>query len=264
MLCPPTRSRDGSKEGIQPAAAQLVQHMLWLLLSAAFAALVVAVNVVVTLRVKDRYERRLDAVLRQLDEHLRPISASLERAVERTAAARERGLDEEQAAAAPDLERLQRDDLTGLRNRRGYEAELEREVDTALRTGRPLSVVLLDLEEPSGVGSERAPEAESLLQEFASLLLRLTRATDTVCRCGADEFGVVLPATTAEGARRFHARVREELSSASFGRPGQMTFSAGLVEWRPNETSGALDARAAAAVTSETNDTVRRIDPQTP
>src|SRR5918999_6282110 len=153
MLCPPTRSRDGSKEGIQQAAAQHVQHMLWILVSAAFAALVVAVSVVVALRVKARYERRLDAVLRQLDEHLTPISASLERAVERTAAARARGVGGGQAAAVPNLERLQRDDLTGLRNRRGYEAELEREVDTALRTGRPLSVVLLDLEEPSGVAS---------------------------------------------------------------------------------------------------------------
>lgn len=232
--------RDGSKEGIQASAAQVVNRMPWILVSAAAAALAVVVCVIVTLRARARYERRLEAVVRRLDEHLTPISESLERAVERTSAARSRGVDEVEPAASPALEGLQRDELTGLRNRRGYEAELEREVETAQRTGRPLSVVLLDLEDLEG---------EALLKEFATLLLGLTRATDTVCRCGADEFGIVLPATTAEGAQRFQSRVREKVTSASFGAQGR-TFSAGLVEWRPNETSDALDARAAAAVGS--------------
>jgi diguanylate cyclase (GGDEF)-like protein len=239
--------------------------MVWILVSAASAALAVAASVVLTLRARARYERRLEAVLRRLDEQLTPISESLERAVERTSAARDRVVDEGEPAASPALEQLQRDELTGLRNRRGYELELEREVDTAQRTGRPLSVVLLDLDEPGRVGSQRDPESERLLQEFATLLLGLTRATDTVCRCGADEFGVVLPATTAEGAQRFHARVREEITSTTLDRTGRMTFSVGLVEWRPNETSDSLDARVAAAVGSvepSAGNGVHRLNPR--
>jgi hypothetical protein len=43
-----------------------------------------------------------------------------------------------------------------------------------------------------------------------------------------------------------------------------MTFSAGLVEWRPNETSDTLDARAAAAVGPDARNGVHRIDPHGP
>jgi diguanylate cyclase (GGDEF)-like protein len=220
-----------------------------LLVVLAAAALVVVLTVLVSRRANARADRRLDAVVRRLDEHLTPLVQTLEQAVERSAAARERGVEDHEVV--PGFEELQRDELTGLRNRRGYEAELEREIDKARRTGRPLSVVLLDLDAPSEIGSRsRDPETERLLREFAMLLLRLTRATDTVCRCGGDEFGVVLPATTAEGARRFQGRVREEVASSTFGPAGQVTFSVGLVEWQPNETSDSLDARVAAAVGS--------------
>jgi diguanylate cyclase (GGDEF)-like protein len=138
------------------------------------------------------------------------------------------------------------DELTGIRNRSGYELELEREVARAHRTGRPLSLLLVELRDTDvGCAAEEGPD--DALREFAKLLQRTARTTDIPCRRRAREFAVVLPETKDEGARRFWARLREE-TGASFGKSGQRTFSAGLVEWRPNETSDALDARAAAAV----------------
>ena len=56
---------------------------------------------------------------------------------------------------------------------------------------------------------------------------------------------MLLPATTVDGGRRFHNRLREELE-ASFD--PKTTVSIGVVEWRPNETSTAFDARARAAL----------------
>jgi diguanylate cyclase (GGDEF)-like protein len=138
------------------------------------------------------------------------------------------------------------DPSTGIRNRSGYELELEREVARAHRTGQPLSLLLVELREEAGTGAEPA-EVDRALQEFAALVKRTARAADIPCRRRASELAIVLPETKDDGARRFYARLRQE-TSASFGRGGQTTFSVGLVEWHPDETSNALDARAAAAL----------------
>jgi diguanylate cyclase (GGDEF)-like protein len=142
------------------------------------------------------------------------------------------------------------DALTGVRNRRGYDEELEREVARARRTGRPLSLLLVDLDDFKEVNARfDYPGGDLVLQEFAELLARLARATDAVCRRGGEEFAILLPETAGDEARRFYDRLREEVAATAFTNVGRMTFSAGLVEWRPNETRESLDARASAAVT---------------
>jgi diguanylate cyclase (GGDEF)-like protein len=139
------------------------------------------------------------------------------------------------------------DALTGIPNRNGYELELEREITRAHRTGRPLSLLLVELRDAPGVDEAPDPaESDLALQEFAALLRRTARAADIPCRRRPDEFAVVLPETRSEGARRFYSRLRAETGTA-FGRSGRKTFSVGLAEWRPDETSQALDARVVAA-----------------
>ncbi|HXG75005.1 MAG TPA: GAF domain-containing protein, partial [Gaiellaceae bacterium] len=89
------------------------------------------------------------------------------------------------------------DPATGVRNNRGYRQELEREVARAERTGRPLSLVVVDAD-----GED--------VREVAALLSRLVRSTDVACRRRAHELALVLPETPAAGAERLVARVREE------------------------------------------------------
>jgi diguanylate cyclase (GGDEF)-like protein len=139
------------------------------------------------------------------------------------------------------------DPVTGIRNRSGYELELEREVARAHRTGRPLSLLLVELREAEAAREAGPADADLALQEFALLVKRTARAADIPCRRRANELAIVLPETKDDGARRFYARLRQE-TSASFGRGGRTTFSVGLVEWHPDETSNALDARAAVAL----------------
>jgi diguanylate cyclase (GGDEF)-like protein len=138
------------------------------------------------------------------------------------------------------------DPVTGIRNRSGYELELEREVARAHRTGRPLSLLLVELRAAESVEAVPA-DTELALQELAALVKRTARAADIPCRRRANELAIVLPETRDDGAQRFYARLLQETSS-SFGPGRPTTYSVGLVEWHPDETSGALDARAALAL----------------
>ena len=193
-----------------------------------------------------RADRRLEAVLRMVDDELGLVSQRLRNAADRAAQAGSNGVAEEEISLSfPEVEQ---DELTGVRNRTGYEADLEREIQAARRTGRPLSVLLLEVRTSANTAPPAGPARDQLLRELASLLQGLTRSTDTVFRRTEDELGILLPETPAEGARQFHGRVREEVAQASFSRRAPMTFSVGLAEWRPNETRESFDARASAAV----------------
>jgi GGDEF domain-containing protein len=118
-----------------------------------------------------------------------------------------------------------------------YEGELAREIARARRTGRPLSLLLVEVDQPT-------PDR---VLRLAALLTRLPRVTDTVCRRRRDAFGILLPETAEDGAHRFRERLHEEVSG-TFGPGRHTTFSTGIVEWQPNETGEALDARARAEV----------------
>ena len=219
--------------------------MYWLLAAAAGLGLVVGALLCSRVQ-RASANRRLDAVLQVVDDELGMLSRRLQAAADRAAQGRTNGVGEHEVSLSfPELER---DELTGLRNRTGYEADLEREIQAARRTGRPLSVLLLEVRTSANTPPPEGSVHDQLLRELAAVLQRLTRSTDTVFRRGEDELGILLPETPAEGARQFHGRVREEVAQAPFSRRAPMTFSVGLAEWRPNETSESLDARASAAV----------------
>ena len=136
------------------------------------------------------------------------------------------------------------DTLTGVRSPKGYGLELERAVDRARETGRPLSLLILG---PDDIADVDSPSTD-VLRELATLLVRTTRATDVVCRRDEAQFGILLPDTGGDPARRLYGRLLEAASRASFGTARQLTFASGLVEWRPDESGKALDARALAAL----------------
>jgi GGDEF domain-containing protein len=226
--------------------------VLALALAAAGIALAAGVAAVRAQARASRYAAALD----ELDRELRPISDRIRGAVERSRPAPDGStapgprLDELLERVAADgsavvvLRQLAEEVSPGSARRRSaargarseYEAELEREIARARRTGRPLSLVLLDVDQPT-------PDR---LLRLAALLTRVPRVTDTVCRRRRDAFGILLPETSETGARLFHARLRDEVSQTFSST--RTTFSAGIVEWRPDESGEALDARARAAV----------------
>jgi diguanylate cyclase (GGDEF)-like protein len=123
------------------------------------------------------------------------------------------------------------DSLTGLRNHGSFLEEVEARIQLARLSGQRLSLVLIDMDEFKQV-NDRAGHAEGnrLLQELAETLRRSFRASDTLARCGGDEFAVLLPGVGCEEAsaisRRAAAAVRQLRSAMQL--PARTSASWGI------------------------------------
>jgi len=109
------------------------------------------------------------------------------------------------------------DALTGLANRRAFEERLPVELSRFSRGGRPLSLVLLDLDGFKGVNDRLGhPAGDQVLREVAAIL-RSSRVADDCFRTGGDEFALLMPGTTAEEAEIAARRLAAEVRSADVG-----------------------------------------------
>jgi two-component system cell cycle response regulator len=109
------------------------------------------------------------------------------------------------------------DDLTGLHNSRYLNLVLRREAKRASRSGRPLSLVFLDLDGFKSINDSHGHLFGSrALVEAAAVVRSSARETDVAARFGGDEFAVVLPDTGGEGAFAVAERVRQRLAEHRF------------------------------------------------
>jgi diguanylate cyclase (GGDEF)-like protein len=109
------------------------------------------------------------------------------------------------------------DDLTQLYNSRYLNLVLRRETKRASRSGRPLSLLFIDLDGFKGVNDTHGHLYGSrALVEAAGLIRGSARETDVVSRFGGDEFAIVLPDTGGEGAYAVGERVRDRVAAHPF------------------------------------------------
>jgi len=109
------------------------------------------------------------------------------------------------------------DDLAQLYNLRYLTQVLRRETKRARRGGRPLSLLVVDLDGFKAVNDRCGHLAGSrVLVEAAALIKASARETDVVARFGGDEFAIVLPDTIPEGAVAAGDRVRERVAAHPF------------------------------------------------
>ncbi len=107
------------------------------------------------------------------------------------------------------------DPLTGLPNRRSFDANLERESLGAKRYADALSLVLLDVDEFKKVNDRFGHDVgDEVLREIGRRLRESCRAGDTVARIGGEEFALILTRTGAEGASAVAERTRALVSGA--------------------------------------------------
>ncbi len=101
------------------------------------------------------------------------------------------------------------DPLTGLLNRRYLREYLPRELIRARRNGSSLAVIIVDLDYFKRVNDTFGHEAGDLvLRELGALLMSHIRGSDIACRFGGEEFALVLPEASLEGARQKAEAVR--------------------------------------------------------
>jgi diguanylate cyclase (GGDEF)-like protein len=117
------------------------------------------------------------------------------------------------------------DSLTGVRNRRCFDLELQRELKIARRYGGDLSLIVIDVDYFKSVNDEHGHAVgDEVLEAIARRLEGLLpRDTDWLARLGGEEFGVVLPQTRVRGA----AKVAESIRSGVEARP--IATQAGLL-----------------------------------
>ena len=109
------------------------------------------------------------------------------------------------------------DDLTGLHNTRFLNQVLHRESKRASRSGRPLSLLFIDLDGFKGVNDKHGHLCGSrALVEAAGVIRGCARETDLAARFGGDEFAVMLPDTGSEGAVAVAERIRERIVEHAF------------------------------------------------
>ncbi|MGL4173807.1 MAG: diguanylate cyclase [Actinomycetota bacterium] len=109
------------------------------------------------------------------------------------------------------------DPLTGAGNLRYMTTTLAREVERASRFGRPLSVLLLDLDHFKRVNDTYGHTVgDGVLQEMSRRLAACVREVDVVCRYGGEEFVVVAPETSLDGAEHLADRICDSVRAEAF------------------------------------------------
>lgn len=147
------------------------------------------------------------------------------------------------------------DSLTGIGNRRAFDADLEAMLGEPRTQRRPPTLLLLDIDHFKRVNDTWGHPVGDALLRFVGLQLRTgVRPTDRSYRIGGEEFAILLPGTPVAEALVVAERVRRAVADHDFKlrtsgeRIGRVTLSGGAATHGPGETGEDLFARADAAL----------------
>ncbi len=132
------------------------------------------------------------------------------------------------------------DSLTGLYNYRFFQQHLQRELSRASRSKKPLSLIVLDIDNFKVVNDSFGHHmGNRVLQHLARLLERTTRKANVVVRYGGEEFCIIVPDGDLETARAIAERVCSEIRNTPYGEgpegpPVQISVSAGVTTYIPD------------------------------
>jgi diguanylate cyclase (GGDEF)-like protein len=150
------------------------------------------------------------------------------------------------------------DELTGVYNRRGLFLLGQREVERAQRTGRPLSVLFMDVDGFRDFNNHHSYEVgDGVLQTVGAQLRTSLRSMDIVGRYGGDEFVVLLPETDLATAYRVGERLRQNVAEIEVLVNGQtlhITLSIGVSLLQENTSSLKDILRQAASLLRRAKD----------
>lgn len=144
------------------------------------------------------------------------------------------------------------DELTGLATRQAFLERLDADLRVAARHGRPVALILADVDHLRRVGDRHGRESEhAVLRKVAGILRATVRDEDLIARLGDDDFGIVLPGIGRGSARQIAARLRSTVERFRFVPPGasgdalRLTLSLGAATF-PADADDSADLLARA------------------
>lgn len=144
---------------------------------------------------------------------------------------------------------IRTDPLTGLSNRRALEDSLGTLFAMLSRYGNPFSLMILDIDHFKRVNDDQGHlYGDQVLQQTARLLDDCARDTDIVVRYGGEEFVILMPETSLDGAAAFAERLRLEIEQDL-----PITVSCGAAFAREDDSADALFLRADQALYAAKN-----------
>lgn len=137
--------------------------------------------------------------------------------------------------------RADTDGLTGLLNHRSFQVRLREETTRAVREGRAISLLFLDLDHFKQLNDRHGHQAgDRMLKQLAVRLRGLVRPYDVVARYGGEEFAVILPGSDAAEATAAGERVRAGVADRPFAvarsGPIPITLSVGVATRAPEQS----------------------------
>jgi diguanylate cyclase (GGDEF)-like protein len=151
----------------------------------------------------------------------------------------------------------ERDDLTGLWNRRIILERLRAEVDRSKRDRVPVSIILADLDHFKNVNDTLGhPAGDAVLREIGAVFLRSVRIYDWVGRYGGEEFLLILPGSGFESARLRAEQLRQAIQTMQipYGETViRTTSSFGVASGFPHEHGAMIQSVDAALYRAKDN-----------
>lgn len=188
------------------------------------------------------------------DYLVRPVDRNELLARVRTQVRRKRYSDRLRDTLKASIEMAIIDQLTGLHNRRYLEAHLPPMIQASAGRGRPLTVMILDIDHFKAVNDTHGHDVgDEILKAFAGRIRLSLRNSDLLCRLGGEEFIVVMPDTPSSVAAAVAERIRTAVAAAAFpvergSRHLSVTVSIGVAERGSDLGAGAVMKRADQAL----------------
>jgi diguanylate cyclase (GGDEF)-like protein len=141
------------------------------------------------------------------------------------------------------------DELTGLRNRRWLDDAFDRQLARAVRTGQPMSVMMIDVDHFKQLNDEQGHAyGDAVLRRVAQTLAGGLRPQDLAARYGGEEFAVLLPGIGQENAVAIAERLREAVQADGNAAGQPVTVSIGIASRSGDQPLTALLERADEAL----------------